>query len=217
MAPATGRHVSPLVEAIKRRSLAPFSTAASSNQYGLHPPPSSSQLRLSAQQQASERATQPTAVSLRANPSSRRHKPSSFRQKSARNERETRPHSLLRRPRTSLSRRRTSCVCCVVSRPPFQWSPRCYGSLGFVLFFFFLTGSWKARDCQTTWCTAGPIGAELSPKRRHTYTHTHTGALRFSIFFTTDKNDLGHQFHKGCSSWSRCSAVTETQSSSEIK
>lgn len=57
-----------------------------------------------------------------------------------------------------------------VLRPPFQWSPRCYSSLGFVLFFFFLTGSWKARDCQTTWYTAGPIGAELGPEEKTHFT-----------------------------------------------
>lgn len=37
----------------------------------------------------------------------------------------------------------------------------CCSSLGFVLFFFFLTGSWKARDCLATWCAARPIGAQL--------------------------------------------------------
>lgn len=46
-------------------------------------------------------------------------------------------------------------------------STRCYSSLGFVLFFFFLTGSWKARDCPTTWCAAGPIGAESEAGTKH--------------------------------------------------
>lgn len=118
MAPATGRHVSPLIEAIKRRSLAPFSTAASSNQYGLHPPPSSSQLRLSSQQQASERATQPTAVSLRANPSSRRHKPSSFRPKvRAERARKAAPLTFKTSTYESPSVSDLVCVLCCVEAP----------------------------------------------------------------------------------------------------
>lgn len=116
-------------------SVASFPSQLTVSMASLRPPPSSSH------------NNKRPAVSFTANPP---HRAAKFPQ--------NQPIPVLLTFRTAMH---TSCVVSgllvEIIRPPSMESTRWSSSLGFVLFFFFLTGSWKARDCPTTWYAAGPI------------------------------------------------------------
>lgn len=132
----------------------PSSRRSPASMASVYPPPSSSQLNNTHNNRAVSFGANPPPRPQQQRPAADQRSPQSSQQP---------PHSLLRRPcrcpaprwtsRRFLSRR----IGPLLSMESARYS----SSFGFVLFFFFLTGSWKARDCQTTWCAGGPMGVRL--------------------------------------------------------